>query len=312
MEMDSLGIGMNSAVYDTIWEIARIPALNAKILTLIEGVLLLVSSRDGHVSIQTVLNETEGCILDDCILSEHVESVFYALSQIGVLKRKSRDQRGVNFDPYCVFPDLLHQRIHDVCMAKSILARVKRANQESGHIELIATLPDNFLVDSQTPPAISSLSSALHRLVTEAGQEILILNPYFEQIGFDRLSSALLAAAKRGVSITVVTYQLSNPTSLNYRVLREIAEQARTRDLIEQFDFRDYQHNIGNRVLPVAHAKIVFIDEAKGYIGSANLTEYGMACNLEVGVILDGPETEKLKQIFEGILASEQAKSVTF
>ena len=307
MEVNSLGIGMNAAVYNAIWEIAQMPALNAKTLTLIEGVLLFVSSRDGHASIQSVLDES-----GDCILSEHIESVFYALSQIGVLKRKSRDRRGGNFDPYYVCPDSLHQRIHDVRMAKSILARVKQTNQESGHIELVATLPDNFLADSQTLLAISSLSSALHRLVTEAEQEIHILNPYFEQIGFDRLSSALLAAARRGVSITVVTSQLSDATSANYRVLRKVTEQARTQGLIEQFDFRNYQHNIGNRVLPVAHAKIVFIDESKGYIGSANLTEYGMACNLEVGVILDGPETEKLKQIFEGILASEQAKSVTF
>ena len=296
-----MGIGMNTAVYDAIWEIARMPALNAKILTLIEGVLLFVSSRDGHVSIQTVLDET-----GDCIPSEHVESVFYALSQIGVLKRKNRDQRGVNFDPYCVFADLLHQRIHDVCLAKSILAHIKFQNQQRGHIELVATLPDNFLVDSQTPSAISSLSSALHRLVTEAEQEIHILNPYFEQIGFDRLSSALLAAAKRGVSITVVTSQLSDTTSPNYRVLKKVAEQARIQGIIKQFDFRNYQF------FHVAHAKIVFTDGTKGYIGSANLTEYGMACNLEVGVILDGPETEKLKQIFEGILASEQAKSVTF
>ena len=305
--MNSLGIGMNNAVYDAIWEIAQIPTLNVKTLTLIEGVLLFVSSRDGHVSIQSVLDETR-----DCLLSEHVESVFYALSQIGVLKRKSRDRRGVNFDPYCVYPDLLHQRIHDVGMAKSILARIKLKNQQSGHIELAATLPDNFLVNSQSLSTISSLSSALHRLITEAEQEIHILNPYFEQIGFDRLSSALLAAARRGVSITVVTSQLSDATSPNYRVLKRVAEQARIQGLIKQFDFRNYQYNTGNRVLPVAHAKIVFIDEAKGYIGSANLTEYGMACNLEVGVILDGPETEKLKQIFEGILASEQAKSVTF
>ena len=305
--MNSLGIGMNAAVYEAIWEIAQIPALNAKTLTLIEGVLLFVSSRDGHVSIQSVLDETR-----DCLLSEHVESVFYALSQIGVLKRKSRDRRGVNFDPYCVCPYLLHQRIHDVGMAKSILARVKRANQESGHIELVATLPDNFLIDSQERSDILSLSSALHRLVTEAEREILILNPYFEQIGFDRLSSALLASAERGVLITVVTCQLSNVTSPNYRVLREIAEQARIHGFIEQFDFRDYQYNLGNRVLPVAHAKIVFIDGTKGYIGSANLTEYGMAYNLEVGTILDGPEAKKIKQIFEGILASEQAKSITF
>ena len=307
MEMNSLGIGMNVAISDTIWEIAQIPALNATRLLLIEGALLFVSCRDGNVSIQSVLNET-----GDSVSSEDVQSIFYALSQIGVLKRKRRDRRGVNFDPYHVCSESLHQRIRDVCTARSVLARIKRENQQNGHIELVATLPDNFIPDSQPRSAILSLSSALHRLVTEAEQEILILNPYFEQTGFDRLSSALLASAERGVSITVVTYQLSDVTSPNYRVLGEVAKQARIRGLIEQFDFRDYQHNIRNRVLPVAHAKIVFIDGIKGYIGSANLTEYGMACNLEVGIILDGPETKKIKQIFGGILASEQAKSVVF
>ncbi len=307
MEPNLLDIGMNAAVSDAILEIAHMPSLNAKRLTLIEGALLLVSSRDGNASIQSVLEAT-----GDSVSSELVQSVFYALSQIGALKRKSRDPRGLNFDSYHVHPSLLHQRIQDVGTVKSVLVRMRGEDQQSKHVELVATLPDDFLIDSHARSAILSLSSALHRLVTEAEQEILILNPYFEQIGFDRLSSALLASAERGVSITVVTYQLSDTTSPNYRVLEQVAKQAQIRGLIKQFEFRNYQHNIGNRILPIAHAKIVFIDGIKGYIGSANLTEYGMAYNLEVGVILDGPETEKVKQMFDGILASEQARSVIF
>ena len=298
---------MNAVISESILEIAHLPNLNNKKLTLIEGVLLFVNSRDGIVSIQSIIDET-----NNLVSSEIVKSIFFALVQIGALSREDRDRRGINFDTYNVLPDQLHQVIRDVRTAKLVLERFQQENQHNSHIQIVATIPDNFLTNPIKQSSISSLSSALHRLITESNREIFILNPYFEQVGFDRLSSALLASAERGVSVTVVTYQLSDPNSPNRIVLNELAKQAKIKDLNEQFNFINYQHKIGNRIVPIAHAKIIFIDGVKAYIGSANLTEYGMANNLEIGVILDSPEITKVKQIFEGILTSGEAKSVAF
>lgn len=298
---------MNVVTSESILEIAHLPDLNDNILTLIEGVLLFLNSRDGSVSIQSIINET-----NNLVSSEIVKSVFFALTQMGTLKREDRDQRGINFDTYNVLSDQLHQIIRDVRTAKLVLERLQDEKQHNSNTQIVATFPENLLTDPKKQSNISSLSSALHRLITESNREVFILNPYFEQVGFDRISSALLASAERGVSVTIVTYQLSDPISPNYIVLKELAYRASINSLSKQFNFVNYQHNIDNRIVPIAHAKIIFIDGLKAYIGSANLTEYGMANNLEIGVILDSPEITKVKQIFEEILTSEEAESVAF
>lgn len=57
-----------------------------------------------------------------------------------------------------------------------------------------------------------------------------------------------------------------------------------------------------------AHAKILLADN----LGSANLTEYGMARVVEVGLILQGSPVHLLQQIFQAILVAGQTEEVKF
>lgn len=301
-----MATGMNAVPVNTALEIACLPDLNPELLALIEEALLCISSRDGTVSMQTVQVE-----LKNRLAVEHLKAIFFSLAQAGVLTCRKRDRQGYTFDQYQVDPDRLRQTIHDAIVARRVLEQVRAEEKQAGRVELVATFPENLLLDTQIRHSILSLPATLHRLITEAEQEILILNPFFEQTGFDRLASALLAAAHRGVMTTIVTHQLSNPGSVNHQVLSSLVRQAATRCLGDHFTFWEYQQIEERRVVPAAHAKVLLIDGKNAYIGSANLTEYRMARFLEIGVLLQGPLVKRLRQIFQAILESNQAKQVT-
>lgn len=300
-----MATGMPGAMADdTPLEIARLPGLTADLLTLTEEALLLVSGWNSFVCVHTVQSEMRGRMQ-----TERLESLFFALIQAGALSRLKRDRRGHAFDQYRVEADCLRQTIHDAIVARRVLEQMQ-AKQPGGRVELVATLPENLPLDAQIRRNILSLATALHRLITEAEQEILILTPFFEQSGFDRLASALLAAANRGAIITIVTHQLSNPGSVNHQVLSSLARQAAARGLRNQFIFWEYQLIEEHHVVPGAHAKVLVSDGRDAYVGSANLTEYGMARRMEIGVLLRGPIVGQLRGMFQAILQSNQTKQV--
>ncbi len=291
---------------DVALGIARLPGLTADLLALIEKALLLVSDRDGVVSVHTVQAE-----MQDRFSGKRLEALFFSLSQAEALKRVKQSRRGHTFDQYLVEPDRLRQTIRDATLARLVLEQVQVEAEQAGQVELVATLPENLPPDTRIRHSILPLAAALHRLITEAEREILILNPFFERAGFDRLASALLAAADRGVATTIVTHRLSDPGSVNHQVLGSLATLAAARGMGKHFTFWEYQQVEERRVVPAAHAKVLLVDGRSAYIGSANMTEYGMARFLEIGVLLQGPLVRRLKLIFQAILGSNQAEQVT-
>jgi len=288
---------------DVALEIARVPELTPDLLAVIEEALLRVYHRDSVVSVRTV--ETE---VQDRFTAERLEGLFFALTQAGVLARVRRDRRGHSFDQYRVDRDRLRQTIHDAVVARHVLEQMEA--EQAGGVQLVATFPDSLPLDPQIRRTIPSLAAALHRLITEAESEIIILNPFFEQEGFERLSTALLAAAARGVLITIITRQLSDPASPNHQVLSRMARQATAKGLDRRFVFYQYQQVETDHIVGAAHAKVLLADRRMAYVGSANLTEYGMARFLEIGVILRGASVGGLRQLAMAMLTAPSAERI--
>lgn len=239
MGVNSLATGMDAALAESALEIARLPDLPPELLALVEGALLFVSGRDGAISMRTVQAE-----IGDRLTVERLETIFFALAQAGVLTRQERDQRGYAFDWYRVDPDRLRQIVHDVAVARHVLTQVQAEGKQVGQIELIATLPDSLPLDAKIRHTVPSLAATLHRLITEAERELIIIHPFFEPSGFERLEAALLEAAKRGVTITIVSskLKLAEPSSVNYRVINRLIRQALAEALIERFKVYEYRH----------------------------------------------------------------------
>jgi putative cardiolipin synthase len=292
---------------NTALEIARLPDLTAELLAVVEKALLLARDQEGLVSVHALAAE-----MQDRYPRSRLEALFFALSRAGALMRIRRDRHGHCFDLYQVEPVRLRQTVHDASVARSVLDEMRAAHEQTDRVELIATLPESLCLGSEEQHGVPSLCAGLHRLITQTEQEILILSPFFEQVGFDRFASALLAAARRGVVTTVITHQLGTPGSINHRVLSALAREAAIQKLNDCFTFWEYQHDEKSRIVPAAHAKVLVSDSRSAYVGSANLTEHGMAQFLELGVLLHGPLVTQLTMMLRAILASKEARRVVF
>jgi phosphatidylserine/phosphatidylglycerophosphate/cardiolipin synthase-like enzyme len=52
------------------------------------------------------------------------------------------------------------------------------------------------------------------------------------------------------------------------------------------------------------HAKFVVADGRRGYLGSANLTSFGLTQHVEVGVGLTAPQAQELLRLIDGLVAA--------
>ena len=225
------------------------------------------------------------------------------------MTRQERDYRGYTFDRYHIDPDRLRQIVHDVAVIRYLLAKRQAGVRQAGRIEVIATLPDHVPLDPEVRRTIPALAATLHRLITEAEKELVILNPFFEASGFDRLEAALIEAARRGVTITIVSHRLSESSSLNRRVIGKLIRKAVSENLIGHFKVYEYR-TLEGRTSVTLHAKVLMADGRTAYVGSANLTEYGLMHNLEIGLLIEGPHLHQLQDILRAILQSDQVELV--
>jgi len=302
MAMNSSVTGTTNALFEAAWQIARLPDVDAAALTLLEGALLLLHGRSGLVTIHSIQPQVE-----NQLTGERIEAILLTLTGAGILTRQRRDRRGTTYDQYQIDPDQLRQVLRDAAFLKQAYNRLQKETTPTSQAQLIATLPDNLPLSPDVKRRISPLAATLHRLITTASQEIIILNPFFEQEGFNRLASALLAAADRGVVITIITRQLSDATAVNYRVMKQLWEQSQAKGVSNQFSFYEYQQVEDGRMLLTSHAKVMLVDGRTAYIGSANLTEYGMDRFVEIGVTLEGTKTKDLQPLLEAIMNAPES-----
>lgn len=305
MAANSSVTGTTSALLEAAGYIARLPGLDTTTLTLLEGALLLLHGRDGMVSIRNTYS-----LVSSHLPKERVEAIFYTLAGVRGLVRQQRDRRGQDYDQYQVDTDHLRQIFRDAAFLKQWLIQVQAEPKPSAQTQLIATLPDNLPLDPETRRRIPSLSVTLHRLITSASQEIIILNPFFEQEGFNRLASALLAAAGRSVAIIIVSRQITDPMAVNYRVIKELFEQSQHQGVADKFCFYEYQQVENGRMILTSHAKMMVVDRQIAYIGSANLTEYGMARFVEIGITLTGSNASDLRVLMDAIINAVETKKI--
>lgn len=305
MATNSSDTGTTSALFEAAWQIARLPDIDENALVLLQGALLLLYSRDGMLSIHSTKP-----LVENRLTGERIEAIFLTLTGAGILTRQRRDRRGAAYDQYQIDSDRLCQVLRDAALLKQAYYRFQEETTPTNQAQLIATLPDNLPLSPDVKRNIPSLVATLHRLITTASQEIIILNPFFEQEGFNRLASALLAAAGRGVVVTIITRQLSDGMAVNHRVMKQLWQQSQEQGVSDLVHFYEYQQVEDGRMLLTSHAKVLLIDKSVTYIGSANLTEYGMNRFLEVGVTFTGREILDLHGLLNTIITSPQSVKV--
>jgi cardiolipin synthase len=124
---------------------------------------------------------------------------------------------------------------------------------------------------------VSKLLYVIVGALSVAREQILVMTPYF--IPQPELSSALQAAALRGVDVCLVLPECSNLRYVDWASRRWLAP------LLER----------GVRIFlqpsPFSHTKLLVVDGAYAQIGSANLDPRSLRLNFEIAVEIFCTET---------------------
>jgi len=173
------------------------------------------------------------------------------------------------------------------------------AHQRSKHkLELIWTGPHGPSVN------LRRTDQALLELVHAARERLLVVS--FAVYKARNILAALERAADRGVEITIV---LESPDVAEgrhaYSTLRALGTALREKSRVflwpEAKRLRTPDGKIGS-----LHAKLALADGVLAYISSANLTDYAMTVNMEMGLLLKNPEVAtQIEQHFCDLMAQQ-------
>jgi phosphatidylserine/phosphatidylglycerophosphate/cardiolipin synthase-like enzyme len=162
------------------------------------------------------------------------------------------------------------------------VAQAEQRNHQTQTMEIVWTGPQSQVIH------LRRTDQALLQLIREAGQRLLVVS--FAVYKVRNIVDALIAAARRGVAISIV---LESPDESEGKLTYD-AMQAMGAEIRKHARF--YTWPLKNRPLSPdgkhgsLHAKAAVADGSVLFISSANLTEYAMNLNMELGVIIRGGE----------------------
>lgn len=184
---------------------------------------------------------------------------------------------------------------------------------DTGDYEIVCTFPDSDPQFADLSPSdfeMQRLTSALLGLCRDARESLTVVSPYLESGGVEWILPGIEGALRRGVNVTVVSRELE-PGEPNMAALSDLFDLAggENGDL-RVYDYYEAQPD-SRRPLYTLHSKVLVADADRAYIGSANFTTYGFSQNLEVGVVVKGPQVERLEQVFDTVVSSAQEVTTT-
>jgi putative cardiolipin synthase len=275
----------------------------------VEGALLMAAGKDEPITAS--------------ILSERADSPLQTAKDILLqLRRVDCVTQSVADDSlYAVDPD----RVREVCttarQAQAFVTRYEERQPDTTSVTPLVTIPEDPELGRLTAEEFGMdwLMPALVRMIKRADRKIIILTPFFEGDGLDRLEEPLLEAVGNGVEVTIVTRYLQDTTSYNHEVLTNFWATANEAgvdtELLSLVDYTVWSEETppekrgqdGTTPLYTLHAKMVIVDGEEAYVGSANVTDYGFARFLELGVALTGPAVRSYTMLANRVLDSDSA-----
>lgn len=233
--------------------------------------------------------------LEGCNLSwEEAEAVIYVLMDEGHFEVKKAGKRIESY-MFAVQPT-----IRDYLSAQKAAAKVVQGTAvpsvEVDH-ELLVTYPNDkkfVRIDD-----LKLLFPNLKRLIRSAEKELLIINPFFDAAGIERIINDLLVAASDGVKTKIVVREYGQHETLTACV-DTIIDNFVSNGSARLLQVRDYYKKLDHQIYAI-HSKIIIADSAKCYVGSANLTMSSFYTNLELGVLLKGRTVKPVKSLFENL-----------
>lgn len=282
----------------------------------VEGLLLVAGSREDVITPVRIAQDTP-------LERATATNLFRQLETQGAVRRHSYEEP-VAESPYSVNTENLRSLFDTTRSAIDTITAYQDRQPPETTVTPLVTFPDDPAFDDVTPDrfGMSQLLSVLASQIKDASDSIVIVSPFFEGTGFERLYGVLADAIERGVDITIVTRYLEDTTSHNFAALSDFVEYVREdRGLaggLHAVDYTVWNEDIppkkrtqdGAKPVFTLHAKVMLFDEQAAYIGSANVTDYGFDRFLELGVLLEGPAVKCYRELCEYLLDSNGATRI--
>jgi len=162
---------------------------------------------------------------------------------------------------------------------------------------LVWSFPDGLGLDKIT--GVRHLYSSLCSSIARCSKQIVIVNPYFNQGGTEKIGPYLKAAIKRGVAVRIITGTADVQGAESKNSLTQFLSSMQGEE--GSASIKTFYGKKGSRTFST-HAKCMIFDSDAAYIGSANLTQRSLSSNLEVGVLtFDKAKVAKLTEILEKV-----------
>jgi phosphatidylserine/phosphatidylglycerophosphate/cardiolipin synthase-like enzyme len=155
--------------------------------------------------------------------------------------------------------------------------------------DLVASLPGGTAL----PAGVRrTTGETLVQLAVQASRTLRLATPFIDQRGLAHIADALAAATTRGVKL-----ELLLPTRLKHadNALDNLERTVSQSGVSANFAISRLRFDA-----PWAHLKVLTADANAAYIGSANMTDAGIAGrNLELGVLVRGATVAAVEQILD-------------
>lgn len=157
----------------------------------------------------------------------------------------------------------------------------------------VGTIPE-LLRREVVVPNLRQTAGVLLDIVDHARRHVWITAPFVERLGLEFLTGAIVAALGRGVSVALIT----RPGSLAAGHLSTLVERVEAEALrgLRIFEVSTEASDLGS------HAKVCLADDEVCYLGSANLTAYGLGRHLELGARLHGSNVAVIRAALDAIV----------
>lgn len=167
-----------------------------------------------------------------------------------------------------------------VAMALVTAGRSHQAHQSAQSVELVWTGPATKVVP------VRRTDQALLQVIRHAQQRLLVIS--YAVYNIPAIGEALVGAADRGVEIRLL---LETPDRLDgentYDTLKALGPSIAERCDVYVWPVENRDKN-ANGHCGILHVKAAVADANMLFLSSANLTEYALSINMELGVLVTG------------------------
>jgi hypothetical protein len=177
----------------------------------------------------------------------------------------------------------LNALISDATAILKAIPFLKSLYTTDNFYSISATLPERFTDLERYYGIFENTALGMRRLIEETQNELLVMIPFIDEVGFLNISESIGEAIRRGIKVTFISRDLMEAHRNREVITHLIRLNAKCNGNLQLFEGGSYLD------VPISHAKIISRDNGEEvYIGSANLTRSSMETTIELGVFLRG------------------------